>query len=463
MQPTRFQWVFCQLELLQCCPPSELQSILQDLPASLDETYKCILMEIKVENQVLIHHLLQCLLVSMRPLSIAELGEVLAFEFDEEKGGIPKPTTKWQWEDHKQVLLSACSSLITIVRTGDLEVIQLSHLSVKEFLTSNHLKVSERGISYYHIVPEDAHTAVANACIGALLRSPVDTKGSPLAQYAARYWVTHAQVGHVASRIHDGMISLFDLDKPYFSAWVKLHNVDSTRYCGHLQNKIQEGAEPLYYASLCGFLELVEHLVQKHPQYKSAIGGGCGTAAHVASLQGHVRVLQLLLLCGVDVDVRGLCDQTPLHFASIGGHLDVVRYLLIHDADPNLQAKSNCDKTPLHRAAVSGNADIVQVLLEHNADSNSRGDLDWTPLHHASRRSYNPKGDYPRVVQLLLKHNADPNARDTYRRTPFDLVPSSSTRKLEVARILLEHGADGNIEDKRRGRDPFAGGVSKRT
>jgi hypothetical protein len=461
MQPTRFQWVFCQLESLQHCPLSELQSILQDLPVSLDETYERILMEIKVENQVLIHHLLQCLLVSMRPLSVTELGEVLAFEFDKVKGGIPKPTTEWQWEDHKQVLLSACSSLITIVRTGGSEVIQLSHLSVKEFLTSNHLKISERHISYYHIVLEDAHTAIANACIGALL-CPVNTKGSPLAQSAARHWVTHAQVGHVASCIHDGMITLFDPDKPYFAAWVKLHNVDSTCYHGRLQDKIQEGAEPLYYASLCGFLELVEHLVQKHPQYTSAIGGGCGTAAHIASLQGHVRVLQLLLLCGVDVDVRGLCDQTPLHFASIGGHLDIVRYLLSQDADPNSQASHNCDKIPLHRAAVSGNADIVQMLLEHNADSNSQGYLDWTPLHHASCCIYHPKGDYPRVVQLLLKHNADPNARNSYRQTPFDLVPSSSTQKLEVARILLEHGADGNVEDK-WGRDSFAGGVSGRT
>lgn len=302
--------------------------------------------------------------------------------------------------------------------------------------------------------------------IGTLLHSPVHTnfakgqaKGSPLAQYAARHWVGHAQVGHVASHIHGhGMISLFDLDKPYFAAWVKLHNVDSTCYHGCLKDKIQEGAETLYYAALCGFLELVDHLVQQHPQYTNAIGGGCGTAAHVASLQGHVRVLQLLLLCGMDVDVQGLHGQTPLHFASIGGHLDVVCYLLTHDADPNSEANNNCEKTPLHHAAGSGNADIVQTLLKYNADSNSRGYLGWTPLHYAACSIHRPEGDYPQVMQLLLKHNADPNARDKYQRTPFDLVPSS-TQKLEVARILLEHGAEGNVKDK-WGRGPFAEGIS---
>lgn len=168
MQPisSNFHWVFCQLEWLQCHPSSKLQSILQKLPVSLDDTYEHILMEINIENQVLIHCLLQCLLVSMWPLSVAELGEVLAFEFDETKGGVPKPTTEWKWEDNKQILLSACSSLITIVKKGDFEVVQLSHLSVKEFLMPNHLKTSETGISHYHIVPEDAHTAIAHACIG---------------------------------------------------------------------------------------------------------------------------------------------------------------------------------------------------------------------------------------------------------------------------------------------------------
>jgi hypothetical protein len=57
---------------------------------------------------------------------------------------------------------------------------------------------------------------------------------------------------------------LFDVDKPYFSAWLKLHDLDtdapgSTFY--QFTPSTKSGATPLYYAARCGFQDLVEHLV----------------------------------------------------------------------------------------------------------------------------------------------------------------------------------------------------------
>ncbi|KAH9024217.1 hypothetical protein EDB85DRAFT_1829089, partial [Lactarius pseudohatsudake] len=160
-----FRWVYCQLDALRQCLPSSVRRTLDELPESLDETYERIVMDIKKGNRADAHRMLQCLTVAIRPLSVAELAELLAFDFDGAKGGIPELNSKWRWGDHEQAVLSTCSSLITIVPAGDSQVVQFSHFSVKEFLLSDRLATSTKDISRYHIVVEDANTLIARACL----------------------------------------------------------------------------------------------------------------------------------------------------------------------------------------------------------------------------------------------------------------------------------------------------------
>src|SRR6266702_1432854 len=81
--------------------------------------------------------LLQCLAVTVRPLCITELAEVLALDFRALTWGeIPKLKVDWWWEDQEEAILLTCSSLMTVVHDGDSEVVQFSHFSVKEYLTS---------------------------------------------------------------------------------------------------------------------------------------------------------------------------------------------------------------------------------------------------------------------------------------------------------------------------------------
>jgi hypothetical protein len=228
--PTRFRWVFCQLETLRQCLPQSVRRTLNELPESLDGTYERVMMEIKRANQSHAYRMLQCLTVANRPLSVAELAELLAFDFDEAKGGIPKLNSNWRWEDHEQAVLSTCSSLVTVVPNDGSPIVQFSHFSVKEFLMSDRLATSRRDISQYHISLVDAHTVLAQASLAVLLRDP-DVNGhvdsAVLAGYAAEHWMTHARVENVASQVRDGMEDLFDPDKPYFEAWVQLHDIDA--------------------------------------------------------------------------------------------------------------------------------------------------------------------------------------------------------------------------------------------
>ncbi|KAH9165573.1 hypothetical protein EDB89DRAFT_292735 [Lactarius sanguifluus] len=173
-----FRWVFCQLETLRQCLPQSVRRTLNELPESLDETYERVMMEIKKANQVHAYRMLQCLTVAVRPLSVAELAELLAFDFDVAKDGIPELNSEWRWEDHEQAVLSTCSSLITVVPNEESPVVQFSHFSVKEFLMSDRLATSTGDISQYHISLGDSHTVLAQACLGFLLRDPDVTNGA---------------------------------------------------------------------------------------------------------------------------------------------------------------------------------------------------------------------------------------------------------------------------------------------
>jgi ankyrin repeat protein len=412
------------------------------------------MMEIKRANQSHAYRMLQCLTVANRPLSVAELAEILAFDFDDVKGGIPTLNPNWRWEDHEQAVLSTCSSLVTVVPNYESPIVQFSHFSVKEFLMSDRLATSRRVISQYHISLLDAHTLLAQASLAVLLRDP-DVNGHAdrgvLASYAAQHWTTHARIENVASQVRDGIQDLFDPDKPYFEAWVQLHDLDNDhRNVFPNMPDSEPGARPLYYAALCGFLELVEHLTLKYPQYACARGGLCGTALHAASFQGRLQVVRYLLRHGVDVNVRDSGNDTSLLLASWKGHLDVVRCLLEHGADVDL--RDQYDNTPLTFAANYGYVDAVRILLEHNADVNARDNKGRTPLHDVVvGESF--KAVRPQIVRLLLKHGANPNARSDELQTPLHLV-SKREDLLDVLGVLLEHGADLDAEDE-AGKTPL--------
>ena len=140
----RFRWVYCQLDTLRRCFPVSIRRALNELPRTLDETYERILQNIDEEKWEYALRLFRCLAVARRPLEAKELAEVLAVELD--AGGIPKLNADLRPRDADEAVLSACSTLVAIVRPdtldfkndmighdGDIRVVQFSHYSVKEF------------------------------------------------------------------------------------------------------------------------------------------------------------------------------------------------------------------------------------------------------------------------------------------------------------------------------------------
>jgi len=354
--------------------------------------------------------MLQCLVAAVRPLRVEELAEVLAFDFSAE--GVPKLNPAWRWEDQEEAVMSACSSLVVIIEDGDSRIVQFSHFSVKEFLTSDRLVGSSGDVSCYHILLEVAHMILAQACVGVLLQldDRVDRdkiKDFPLAIYAAEHWVEHAGVENVSSHIKDEMECLFDANKPHFAAWLWIYVSSMTT-----MSPEKPEAVPLYYAARFGFRDLTAHLLAEHPEDVRAKGGSEVTPLHASAYHGHVDVVSLLIDHFPNLDIPGDCDMTPLHLSSYGGHLDIGQRLL--DRGANVNAWDNTNWTPLFIAAMDGRLEFVRMLLDHGAAINSL-DIDGrTPLHMASEYGH------VEVVRLLLEHGADPNARDNFGYTPSD-------------------------------------------
>jgi ankyrin repeat protein len=451
------------LDALQHCFPPNLRQYLNELPESLDETYERILKGINKAQKDNAHRLLQCLTVAVRPLRVEELAELLAFDFQaSSSGGIPTLKENWRWDDEEEAVLLTCSSLIAIIPRDDSRVVQFSHFSVKEYLTSSRLAQSPHGdISRFRIDLGSAHTVMAQACLATLLRQDEhadesDTKVSPLVKYAAQHWVDHAQLEKVSSRIRDGMDDLFDSSKPYFAAWLQVHKIDEDWYPFSFQSP--DDGSPLYYAAFCGFYDLAERLIMKHPDQVNARGGRILFPLPAALYKRHFHVANLLYRHGAVVDVQGDDKFTPLLAASRHGQVDIMQWLLDHGADTNSRDK-HC-MTPLIQAAVNGmNLEAVQVLLEHNADINSQQMNGKTSLFLIlEHRAW--AGEVVDIVHRLLEHGADPNIPDDYHKTALHEASESSRGLLDATRLLLSYGAKIDEKD-RSGRTPFQLAASK--
>ncbi|KAH9077603.1 ankyrin repeat-containing domain protein [Lactarius deliciosus] len=453
-----FRWVFCQLETLQHCFPPNLRQFLNEMPETLDETYERILKSINKAQKNDAYRLLQCLTVAVRPLRVEELAELLAFDFQaSSSGGIPKLKDDWRWDDQEEAVLSTCSSLITVVPYGDSQVVQFSHFSVKEYLTSPRLAQSHGDVSRFHIDLERAHTVMAQGCLGTLLL-PDEQAGNdgakvlPLVAYAAQHWVEHARFEKVTSRVQNGMDDLFDNSKPHFAAWLRVYDVDMHWESFSPWQPDHDGS-PLYYAAFCGFYDTAERLIMMHPEQVNAAGGRILAPLPTALSQKHFRIANLLHKHGAVVDVRGLRERTPLHAASMYGRVDIMQWLLDHGEDVNTRQVNRW--TPLHLAARNMHLEAVQLLLDHNADINSQGDGGTTPLYEAlSYVVFSPKEKTVDVdvVRKLLQHGADTNIHDHNHSTP--LHRASSQGWPEVSRLLLSHGAIVDEKDK-NGKTPF--------
>jgi ankyrin repeat protein len=121
--------------------------------------------------------------------------------------------------------------------------------------------------------------------------------------------------------------------------------------------------------------------------------------------------------------------------ASAAGRLEQVRELI--EADPGgVNSFAPDGFQPLGLASFFGHLELVEYFLAQGAEVNtpSRNGLRVRPLNSAAA------GQRLEIARLLLEHGADANARQGEDFTP--LHAAAENGQVEMVRLLLDHGAD---------------------
>src|SRR5688572_284258 len=273
-----------------------------------------------------------------------------------------------------------------------------------------------------------------------------------------------------------------------------------------------DGSTAIMYAAANDDLELVRALIQAGANVKAKNQFGT-TALAEAAIIGATPIVDALLKAGADPNIKNPEGETPLMAVARSGKVDAARLLLEAGADVNAKETWG-GQTALMWAAAQSQPEMVKLLASKGADVNARGVIrQWerkviteprpkdmnkggfTPLLYAAREGCvecarhliaagadpdleDPERITPLNMALLnlhfdfaafmIKAGADIDKWDLFGRSPLYMAADVSTlpvkgngamavipsedslTALDIARLLLDAGANPNLQLKRR-------------
>jgi ankyrin repeat protein len=273
-----------------------------------------------------------------------------------------------------------------------------------------------------------------------------------------------------------------------------------------------DGSTAIMYAAANGDLELVRALIKAGADVK--LKSQLGTSALTeAAIIGSAPILDALLKAGADPNFKTPDGETPLMAAARSGKVDAAKVLLAAGADINAKETWG-GQTALMWAAAQSQAEMVKFLASKDPLLNDHGKINqwerkiiqeprpkdlnkggFTALHYAAREgciacvqnllaagadpdSEDPDRETPLILAVmnlhfdtaaeLVKGGADLDKWDLFGRSPVYMAADVSTlptkgngamavipspdqlTAVDLARMMLQHGADPNIQLKRR-------------
>jgi ankyrin repeat protein len=386
-----FRWAKCTLDYIAGLRSDKaIKKSLTELPPGLNDVYDRILEKISHADKGIAMRVFHWLTCAYRPLLIQEMVEGLGIEWGSTR--LDPDSLLNNPED----LLEICGSLVEINR--DTGTISLAHFTVKEYLTS-HLRNGKHADYFVDVMR--ANFRLAKLCVTYLsfeafgdgpcqsMREYAQRcKTNTLFRYAATFWPKHARDHeNTEDRSFLSVMEYFFLDPKMhgnFESWMQAYEeappgreFDTYLYRDWgIENR-------LIYAARLGLYSTVQLLLSKgydpsaicKPSGRnttpSIFQGNCGNPLNSACESGNVKVMELLLSKGVDINAmagsHGLALNAVVHSDVQRNDFTALRYLLQRGANPNLTFGE--ENFPLYTAAFEcSSAEAVKILIEGGAD-----------------------------------------------------------------------------------------------
>lgn len=248
--------------------------------------------------------------------------------------------------------------------------------------------------------------------------------------YPVVHWLPHVQGSDPGTRglqrnaLH--IQSLYDTKSPRFSTWL------SIIWDVHYTYEGRDGVTNAHMAALNGHSEVLDLILDSDEMMLNCSDKEGRTPLIWGSLEGRDNTVQLLLGRGADVNAQGGEYGNALQTASARGHSKIVQMLLDKGADVNAQGGKYGNA--LQAASRSGHGEIVRLLIDKGADLEVVDFDGCTPVKLAAYRGHLG------VVKLLVETGTEITVASDDGWTPLNSAADNG--HLGVVKLLIEKGAD---------------------
>ncbi|KAL9587202.1 MAG: hypothetical protein Q9203_003589 [Teloschistes exilis] len=387
--------------------PQGVQLALQNLPNEIWDTYDRAMERIEATNdqdRAIVMNLLRWVVFATRPLIVAEV---------EHASSIVIGTSDVDQDNSLRAgeLTSMCAGLV-IVDASD--IVRLCHFSAQTYFREH--RPSER----------------------ADFKRRMDHY--PMIEYSASYWGFHAAHAEPLPEVADQIFNFLRSKPNRESAIQAMWYSDALDLADW---EARSGVQPLHLAAFFGLNLVVTQLLETQEDPIDCRDSLGTTPLMYAAARGHTQVVQTLLRRGSDPNLQCDAKNSALHCAIASNHVEVVRHLLdVSSIDVNTAGFSARGFTPLMLAAYNTREEILMMLLRiPSLDVN----MPIADYHHFTALTLAACVNNVTAVREILAHpDCDVNKRGSWR-TPISTAASSGW--LSVVEILLDHGADLEIQD----------------
>lgn len=366
---------------------------------------------------------------------------MIAVDFDQDPPVFDEENKMWNSEG----VLEICGSLVRAdVNPGrnslgefisETQTLTTAHVTVLDFLKTQPIRIGSE--PEFRFTKSKVNLRMAETCL-VYLRFFVDNHIElteenvlryPFARLSAEFWddyyreiIANGQEEVDMTRLNTMVMDLFQSPDAMLK-WIRLCDPDDDTSRVNFEKELSEVHPPLYYAALLGLPEIAKRFIDQGAEINVAFRHSYGTPLVAASVLGRKEIVSLLLDRGADPKLIGWWYWgCPLAGAVESNQVEIVK-MLLHHKDIDI----NCRRIPLESKdefPITGEENLDQP--HDNAATISRESMVYIAAAYNSLE----------VLKLLLDRGADPNIEGGEHHTALQAACCCAYE--EIVKILLE-------------------------